>query len=358
MSISDTSYGSGNYSNSTLTAFFDDRDDAEDAIARLRDLGISDASIRIVGGGETTGTSTTSTSSTSGRYEEKGFWDSVVDFFMPDEDRYTYAEGLRRGGYMVTVSGLTTSQYDEAVDILDDEGSVDLDERSATWRSEGWGGHSSWSTSSSGIGMGTGTGMMDAVGDAARSTYNAAERTVERAADAVTGATGLGATGAEAGMSTTTGSWSDTTSTMRGMGDEEVIPVVEEQLRVGKRDVNLGRVRVRSYVVEQPVSEEVRLREEHVHVERRPVDRAVGSGDVAFTDRTIEAEEHAEEAVISKDARVTEEISLRREAEERTETVSDTVRRTEVEVEDDRGVTGTSSSSTTTTSSTGSMNKR
>jgi uncharacterized protein (TIGR02271 family) len=118
--------------------------------------------------------------------------------------------------------------------------------------------------------------------------------------------------------------------------DEDVIPVVEEQLRVCKRDVNLGRVRVRSYVVEEPISEDLHLRKDRVEVERRPVDRALAATDQAFTDRVIEAEEHSEEAVISKDARVTEEISLRSATEERTETVSDTVRHTEVEIEDER----------------------
>ena len=60
------------------------------------------------------------------------------------------------------------------------------------------------------------------------------------------------------------------------------------------------------------------------------------SEEEAFVDRTLEAEERAEEAVVGKEARVTEEIGLRRESDERTETVSDTVRRTEVEVEDER----------------------
>ena len=73
-----------------------------------------------------------------------------------------------------------------------------------------------------------------------------------------------------------------------------------------------------------------------MEIERRPVDRALGAGKSAFEDRTIEAEEHAEEAIVSKEARVTEEIGLRREGQERTETVSDSVRRTEVEVEDER----------------------
>jgi len=55
--------------------------------------------------------------------------------------------------------------------------------------------------------------------------------------------------------------------------EREVIPVTEEQLKVGKRDVSHGRVRVRTYVVEEPIQESVNLREERVQVERRPVDR-------------------------------------------------------------------------------------
>jgi uncharacterized protein (TIGR02271 family) len=122
--------------------------------------------------------------------------------------------------------------------------------------------------------------------------------------------------------------------------DEEAIPVVEENLRVGKREVTHGRVRVRSYVVETPVEEQVRLRDEHVHVERQRVDRPVTDADRVFQDRTIEASETAEEAVVSKEARVTEEVRLQKEAQERTETVRDTVRRTEVEIENDNPQSG------------------
>jgi uncharacterized protein (TIGR02271 family) len=106
-----------------------------------------------------------------------------------------------------------------------------------------------------------------------------------------------------------------------------------------KREVGRGSVRVRSYVVEQPVQEQVHLREERVHVERRPVDRpadiAVGTAE-PFRERTIEVTATAEEPVVGKEARVKEEIVVSKDAEERTETVSDTVRRTEVEVDDDR----------------------
>ena len=127
---------------------------------------------------------------------------------------------------------------------------------------------------------------------------------------------------------------------MQAGGGEERIPVVEKWLSVGKQETAHGRVSVRGYVVETPVQEQVALREEHVSIERNPVDRAVAAGDDAFRERKIEAMEIAEEAVVGKEARVTEEVVVRKRAEERTGTVSDTVRRTEVEVEDERGRTG------------------
>ena len=115
-----------------------------------------------------------------------------------------------------------------------------------------------------------------------------------------------------------------------------MVQVAEEELQVGKRDVGRGSVRVRSYVTERPVEEQVELRQERVTIERRPVDRAVAPGDAAFTERTIEAVERGEEAVVSKTARVTEEIGLRTDVEQETETVRDTLRKQEVEIEDDR----------------------
>src|SRR3954451_11646075 len=122
-------------------------------------------------------------------------------------------------------------------------------------------------------------------------------------------------------------------------GREEVIPVAEEQVRVGKREVGHGRVRIRSYTVETPIKEQVGLREEHVTLERRPLDRSLTAADSAalFRDRTIEAEEHAEEAVIAKDVRIKEDRALGKNVEQRTQTVSDKVRHTEVEVVDERG---------------------
>jgi uncharacterized protein (TIGR02271 family) len=274
---------------------FDSQGDAQRAVDRLIDAGIPAGSVRLVPGYEN------DTPVTDRTEHHRGFFASLADLFMPDEDRYTYAEGLSRGGYMVVASDLDTAYYDRAVDILDDEGSIDLDEREQSWRSEGWSGYQADSTAE----LGYGSSGIGAAG---------------------LGTTGLGTSGYAA---------STETDRLAGRTDDEVIPVVDERLVVGK----LGRVRVRSYLREEPVSANVNLHEERVTLERRPVDRALSDADTAFRDRTIEAEAHAEEAVIGKEARVTEEISLRKEGFERQETVTDTVRKTEVEIEDDRGIT-------------------
>ena len=115
--------------------------------------------------------------------------------------------------------------------------------------------------------------------------------------------------------------------------DSTVIPIAQEELVVGKREVDRGGVRVFRRVVEEPVSESVNLREEHVVIDRRPVDRAVTDADLRGGDRTIELTETAEEAVVGKTARVVEEVRVGKEASEHTETVRDTVRHTEVDVE-------------------------
>jgi uncharacterized protein (TIGR02271 family) len=117
---------------------------------------------------------------------------------------------------------------------------------------------------------------------------------------------------------------------------QQTVQVVEEELEVNTRKVATGGVRVTSEVVEQPVQETVRLREEHVEAERRPVNRVLSEEEAeqAFQDRTVEMTETTEEVEVGKEARVVEEVALRKRTEEREETVHDTVRRTDVEVEE------------------------
>ena len=120
----------------------------------------------------------------------------------------------------------------------------------------------------------------------------------------------------------------------RDTDDEARLEVVEERLQIGKREVNRGGVRVRRVVSETPVEEQVTLRDETIEVDRRVVDRPLdgNEGDL-FTEKTYEFSETDEEAVIAKEARVVEEVVVEKDVEERTQTVSDTVRRTDVEVE-------------------------
>ena len=131
---------------------------------------------------------------------------------------------------------------------------------------------------------------------------------------------------------------------------DTVIPIAAEELVVGKRNVDAGGVRVYRRIVEIPVQETVTLREEHVSVERRAVDRAVTDADLAAQGtHVIELTETAEEAVVGKSARVVEEVLVGKEVSEHTERIQDTVRHTEVEIEQiEPGLTSTTGSNSHT----------
>lgn len=205
---------------------------------------------------------------------------------VPDEDAARYNEGVRRGGTLVTVK-CAEEQANRMAQILSADGAVNIDERSALWRQEGF------------------------VPSPVTPTNTAPSATT-----------------------TTTSAPPPTPAARLNARDEAVLPVVEEELVVGKRVVDHGGVRVYTHVTEQPVQKQVTLHEEHVHVERRPVDRPVTEADMAaFKEGVIEMREMAEEPVIQKQARVVEEVVIDKEAIDRTETVRDTVRHTEVEVQ-------------------------
>ncbi len=120
----------------SLSAMFDSRMAADRAVSALKAAGIADV---VLTGGENEGYGSRQYSVED--RSDRGFFESIGDFFFPEEDRYAYAEGLNRGGYLVTVSNIASDQYETALDILDDEGAVDLDAREAEWRQEGWSGY-------------------------------------------------------------------------------------------------------------------------------------------------------------------------------------------------------------------------
>lgn len=120
--------------------------------------------------------------------------------------------------------------------------------------------------------------------------------------------------------------------------EEARIPQVQEELRIDKRQVERGGARVRSVVRERPTEEQVSLREEHVDVENRPAERRLTAADVEagglLKERVFEVSEVREEPVVSKEAIVREEVIVKKTVSERVETIRDTVRHTEVEVEE------------------------
>lgn len=203
---------------------------------------------------------------------------------VPHDDAAHYNEGVRRGGTLVAVKAQDDMAY-RVAEILGDNGAADIDERATQYKNDGY---------------------------------------VATPAASV------------APVATTMGSLPvDTSSVATTLQEGAVVPVIQEELIVGKKQVQGGGIRVYTHVTQTPVQEQVTLREEHVVVDRQPVDRAVTATDIAaMKEQTIDVTTRAEEAVVSKDARVVEEVTIGKEATDRTHTVSDTVRRTEVEVEE------------------------
>ncbi len=110
----------------------------------------------------------------------------------------------------------------------------------------------------------------------------------------------------------------------------DVIPVIEEQLQIAKQDFESGGIRVHARMVATPVEEEILLREEHIDVERRRVDRPVTEND--YRTAELSMVERAEEAFATKTARVVEEVRVGKTIEEHKETIRDTLRHTEVDI--------------------------
>ncbi len=218
-----------------------------------------------------------------------GLVGALTGMGIPEEDAHTYAEGVRRGGSLVTVHA-DENRYGAIADILNRHGAVDVDQRAAEWRNRGWSGFSHENQP-----------LTTEELDQERSYYSSG------------------------------------TTLREGERGEIRVPVEEEELAVGTRAVQRGGVRIYKHVEERPVSQDVTLTEEHVHVDRRPVDRPITADDQAFQERSYEVREMAEEPVVAKQARVTEEVVVRKDVDQRTERVSDTVRRTDVDVQPTTG---------------------
>jgi len=243
----------------TVIGIFDSLPEAQTAIQQLANSGIAQQNIDISAQDAGAAGAATASGSEGSHDGISGFFSSL--FGGSDEHR-TYSHVARRST-VVTVHAQSAAEAQQAADLLDRYGAVDVNERAAQY---GY----------------TGT------------------------ATTTDAATNVGA----------------------------AIPIIEEDIVVGKRVVETGGVRLRSRIIERPVEEHLRLRQEHVHVTRTPVNRPVTEADrIALQQGSIEAIEHGEVPVVGKEARIVEEVRLSKDVEEREEVIRDTVRSTDVDVE-------------------------
>lgn len=267
----------------TVIGMFDTADQAKSAAQQLASAGFSLDHVDVASRSNDT---TTNATANRGRYRgnnhtDESTSDSISDFFSnlfsdDDDNARRYAHAARESGSLVTVHAHSDENARQAAEILDRCGAVDVDERA------------------------------EKSGYKGRATNAKANNTNANANAAVADA------------------------------DKKVSAnVIEENLQVGKRvEQTSGGVRLRSRIIERPVEASVRLREEHVSVDRKPVNRPASEADFkAFKEGDIEVTESAERAVVGKEARVVEEVTLGKEVSEREETIHDTVRKTEVDVE-------------------------
>lgn len=258
----------------TIVGIFDDPKTAQNAVDRLTSEGFSQTDIDI----DQSGMSSDSTEKSEASNED--FGDRVGRFFRNlfdnerDAERYST---VARKGTVVSVYADSSDKAQRAAYILDNAGAVDVDERFRGERTT------------------AGTTVQQEDEMASRQDYPDEARDISNRS----------------------------------------IPVIEEDLQVGKREVETGGMRIRSRIIDKPVEESLRLRQERVSVERTPVNRPATEADLnTFREGEIEVRERAEIPVVNKEARVVEEINVRKDVEEREEIVRDTVRKTDVEIDE------------------------
>ena len=261
----------------TVIGVFDNASQARQAVENLVDAGMMRQNIDLSLQSDLTADygNTYSTTNSTHMDDDKDTGSSIGNFFSSlfgnDDDADRYTKATETGS-LVTVHAQTEDQAEKAADILDEAGAVDVNER---------------------------TPVYDSLTSQPSASMGAAF-----------------------------------TDTKQPDGDQ-TIKVIEENLEVGKRIVETGGVRLRSRIVAKPVEESIRLREERVSVQRNPVNRPATAADLnAFQDGRIELTEHKEVPVVSKTATVVEEISVGKDVTERDEVIRDTVRKTEVDIDD------------------------
>lgn len=247
--------------NKTVVAIFNSADEAKDAADQLSAKGFSRDHIDLFSGRN---------SIHKEDHGESGISRFFKNLFGSDDDKQERYAKVAKRGYIVTVYADSEEEAEQAAELLDNYGAIDVDEN-----------------------------------------YDRNISDKDQDYDTI-----------------------QTTDDIE-VNQNKTIPVIEEDIRIGKREVPTGGVRIRSRIIEKPFEENLRLREEHIHVERKKVDRPATEEELRnFKTGTTEFTEHAEIPDVQKRSKVVEEIRLAKDVEHRDETIHNSVRKTEVDVED------------------------
>ncbi|HTZ59857.1 MAG TPA: YsnF/AvaK domain-containing protein [Acidobacteriaceae bacterium] len=253
-----------------VVTLFDTAEHAQAAAQNLQHAGFSSDDISIVSGAELPKSATA--------LREPGLWHRIFGSDIEQHEATVYAKAVESGGVVLTLRA-EKEDVPKAMGILNQHNLVDV-----------------------------------------------ADRAVDTGVISKETAAAIAAPAAEAAAIPARPITSD-------LGKQEVIRLAEEHLDVGKRLVEQGTTRIRRFVTEKPVDAEVTLHEEHAEVVRRAISDPTYIQDIDWSDKTVEVLETAEEAVVSKSARVVEEVAVGKTGSDRVQTVHDTVRRQQVEVE-------------------------
>lgn len=250
-----------------VVAVYSSRNNAEQAYRAVVGSGVPADHVRLSNQEPSQATSTERMNASSG---EESIWDWLFGSDVPEADRRVYEGHMAKGGaaLSVLVDSPSMADLDRIEGMLQQYSPVEIHEEN--------------SDSSTAVGSGL--------------------------PGSATGQTGYGAQDAER---------------------EKVIPLPEEELKVGKRATETVK-HIRTYVVEEPVQKDVRLRDERTVIERRP---ATGAPTGQPTEREYEVREMHEEPVVQKDVRAGEELVVSKEATERTERIADTVKKTKADID-------------------------
>lgn len=261
----------------TIVGLYDEYNTAEQVVDRLKDSDVHDRNIHVNAHDD---------DHTSSEYDTDGLHQQLTEDGVPADEARLYAEGVQRGGTLVVVEA-EDGHAETAAEIMNERRPVNIEDRRESWMERGYTGEN-------------------------RSRERFSQEEVEQEREHERTRAARQAVGEEA--------------------TEAQLKEAKEELRVGKREVPAGKVRLHKRVKEKPVEETVHLHQEEVDVEERA---ASGTPDEdVFEEETIEMREKREEPVVEKETKVTGEVVAKKRERDEKETVRDTVRETEVDVEE------------------------